>query len=138
MPSHPALRWALPIAVAALIVLVAGVILLRRGGGEQQIGSIAVLPFASASGDTSSEYLSDGISVGITDTLSQLPNLKVMSHTATFRYKGRDVDPLAAGRDLKVQAILTGKVIQRGDDLSIRAELVNTSDNSQIWGEQYD
>jgi TolB-like protein len=61
-----------------------------------------------------------------------------MSHTATFRYKGRDVDPLAAGRDLKVQAILTGKVIQHGDDLSIRAELVNTSDNSKIWGEQYD
>jgi serine/threonine protein kinase/TolB-like protein len=138
MPSHLALRWGLPIAVAALLALAAAVILLRRGGGEQQIGSMAVLPFVNASGDASTEYLSDGISEGITDTLSQLPNLKVMSHSAALRYKGREVDPLAAGRELKVQAVLTGRVMQRGDDLSIRAELVSSSDNTQIWGEQYD
>jgi len=138
IPSHLALRWGLPIAAAVLIALAAAVTLLRRDGGEQQIGSIAVLPFVNASGDASTEYLGDGISEGITDTLSQLPNLKVMSHTAAFRYKGRDVDPLAAGRELKVQAVLTGRVIQHGDDLSIRAELVSSSDNTQIWGEQYD
>jgi len=123
-------------AVAATLVLAIVLYLLPQRG--KAIDSIAVLPFANASGDASTEYLSDGISEGITDTLSQLPNLKVMSHTAASRYKRRDVDPLAAGRELKVQAVLTGRVIQHGDDLSIRAELVNTTDNSQIWGEQYD
>lgn len=101
------------------------------------IDSIAVLPLANSSSDPDAEWLSDGITESIINNLSQLPNLTVIARSSVFRYKGRDVDPQAAARELKVRAALTGRVVQRGDNLSISVELVDTSNNRQIWGQQF-
>jgi adenylate cyclase len=99
--------------------------------------SIAVLPFDNQNRDPDTEYLSDGIPESIINSLSQLPNLKVMSRNSVFHYKGKDTDAQAVAKELKVQAVLTGRMTQRGDGLSISVELINPQDNSQIWGQQY-
>jgi eukaryotic-like serine/threonine-protein kinase len=105
--------------------------------GREAITSIAVLPFVNASNEPDTEYLSDGISESLINSLSQLPGLKVIARSSVFRYKGREVDPQAAGRELGVQAVLTGRVTQRGDSLLINVELMDARDNSHIWGDQY-
>jgi eukaryotic-like serine/threonine-protein kinase len=107
------------------------------GGSGQAIDSIAVLPFVNMSGSPDTEYLSDGITESLIDSLSELPNLKVISHNAVFRYKGKTADPSTAGRELGVRAVLTGRITQRGDSLSIGTELVKVSDDTALWGEQY-
>ncbi len=101
------------------------------------IESIAVLPFANASPDPDTEYLSDGIAESIINSLSRLPNLRVMARTTLSRYKGREIDPQTVGSELKVRAVLTGRVFHRGDNLVIKTELVDARDGSQIWGENY-
>ena len=101
------------------------------------IDSLAVLPLANASADPGTEYLSDGITESIINTLSQLPQLKVMARATVFRYKGREVDAAEVRRDLNVRAVMMGRVLQIGDNLVIKTELVDTSDGSQLWGEQY-
>ncbi|MFI5251692.1 MAG: protein kinase [Bacteroidota bacterium] len=101
------------------------------------IDSLAVLPFVNASPDSSMEYLSDGITESLINSLSQLPDLKVMSRNSVFRYKGSNADLQTIGREVGVHAILLGRVLERGDNLSISAELINVSDNSHLWGEQY-
>jgi TolB-like protein/DNA-binding winged helix-turn-helix (wHTH) protein len=102
------------------------------------ISSIAVLPFANKSDDPNAEYLSDGISESLINSLSQLPGLRVIARSSTFKYKGKDVDPQEVANALGVEAVLTGRVLQRGDGLIINVELVNASDKTQMWGEQYD
>jgi eukaryotic-like serine/threonine-protein kinase len=102
-----------------------------------RIQSIAVLPFANQSNDPKTEYLSDGITESLINSLSQLPNLTVTSRNTVFRYKGKPTDPQQIGRDLGVRAILTGRVIQSGDDLKIGVDLEDVQDSRQIWGEQY-
>jgi serine/threonine protein kinase/Flp pilus assembly protein TadD len=104
---------------------------------RRAVASVAVLPLVNAAGDPDAEYLSDGITESIIDSLSQLPRLKVMARATVFRYKGREADPLEVGRELNVQAVLTGRVRQQGGRLVIRAELVDVSDGSRLWGEQY-
>jgi serine/threonine-protein kinase len=99
--------------------------------------SLAILPFVNASGSPEMEYLSDGITESLINGLSQVPNLAVMSRNSVFRYKGRERDAQAAGRSLKVRAVLTGRVVQRGDSLSISAELIEVSNNHIIWGDHY-
>jgi len=123
--------------LAILVVVLAAVIYVSFGGGNKTIDSIAVLPLVNASNDPSVEYLSDGIAESIINSLSQFPNLKVMSRGSVFRYKGREVDPQTVGNELSVRAVLTGRLVQRGDSLSVNVELVDTRDNSQIWGQQY-
>jgi len=105
--------------------------------GTDSIRSIAVLPFVNASGNPDTEYLSNGITDSLINNLSQLPKLTVMSRNSVFRYKGKETDARAVGRDLGVQAVLTGRLVQRGEDVAISLELVNASDNSHIWGSQY-
>ncbi|HSB27510.1 MAG TPA: protein kinase [Pyrinomonadaceae bacterium] len=104
---------------------------------RQNIAAIAVLPFVNANSDQSNEYLSDGMTESIINSLSQLPRLRVMARATVFRYKGREVDPSVAGRELKVDAILTGRVLHQGDNLIVQADLVNVTDGSEIWGEHY-
>lgn len=104
---------------------------------DKKIDSIAVLPFVNSVGDPDLEYLSDGITESIINSLSQLPKLRVPARTTVFRYKGKEADPEKAGRDLKVDAVLTGRVVQQGDTLIIQSELVNTEDGRQLWGEKY-
>ncbi len=102
-----------------------------------QIESIAVMPFVNESGNTDNEYLSDGMTETLINSLSQLPNLSVKARSSVFRYKGKDIEPQTVGNELSVQAILNGRVIQRGDNLILSLELVDTKTGNQIWGEQY-
>ena len=110
----------------------------RRRQSHEAIDSLAILPLMNTSKDPEREYLSDGITESIINTLSQIPELRVMARSTVFRYKGREVDPLEVGRALNVSAILTGQVLQWGQSLIIKAELVDVADGSQLWGEQYD
>ena len=105
--------------------------------GHAPINSIAVLPFSNASGDPNAEYLTDGITEGVIDKLSGLPNLKVISRTSSFRYKQRDIEPLKVAKELGVNALVTGRVVMRGDVLSVSVELVDAREDKQLWGEQY-
>ncbi|MGH9364573.1 MAG: protein kinase domain-containing protein [Thermoanaerobaculia bacterium] len=107
------------------------------GKTRKSIDSLAVLPLSNAGGDPETEYLSDGITETLINSLSRLPDLCVMARSTVFRYKGRDVDALEAGRELRVRAVLTGRVLHRGDSLVVKAELVDLTDGSQLWGEQY-
>jgi TolB-like protein/Tfp pilus assembly protein PilF len=99
--------------------------------------SIAVLPFDNQNRDPDTDYLSDGIPESIIHSLSQLPQLRVMARSTVFSYKGKDVDPREVGNDLGVRAVLMGRLIQQGDNLAIRTELVNVMDGTEIWGQQY-
>jgi TolB-like protein/Tfp pilus assembly protein PilF/predicted Ser/Thr protein kinase len=103
----------------------------------QAIDSVAVLPFVNAGADPNMEYLSDGITESLINDLSQLPNLQVAARSAVFRYKGKDPDPQKAGKDLRVRAVLSGRLLQRGDTLIVRAELIDVAKGSQLWGGQY-
>ena len=102
------------------------------------INSIAVLPFVNGGGYRGDEYLSDGLSESLINTLSRLPQLKVIARSSSFRFRGENIDLQDAAQKLGVGAILTGRVVQRGDDLQISVELINTADNTRIWGEVYD
>ena len=129
----------IPAAILLLLATAAGAyrFFFHRNGGET-IDSVAVLPFVNASGDPNAEYLSDGITESLINSLSQLPNLKVMSRDTAFRFKGKEADPRTVGREMGVRAIFKGTVTQRGETLSISAELIRARDNSHIWGQHYD
>ena len=107
-----------------------------RPSGDQ-IASVAVMPFRNESGNPDLEYLSDGITDTLITTLSQLRNLSVKAHSSVFRYKGKDVDPQTIGRDLNVQAVVNGRVAQRGDQLTLTLDLVNAQTENVIWSRQY-
>jgi TolB-like protein/Flp pilus assembly protein TadD len=132
-------RAALGIVAAVLLASLAAAGWFYRGFGldGNTIDSVAVLPFVNASADPNTEYLSDGITESLINSLSQLPHLKVMSRDAAFRYKGKETDAKTVGRDLGVRAVFKGRVMQRGDSLAISAELIDARDNSHIWGQQY-
>ena len=100
-------------------------------------GRLAVLPFVNGSADPNAEYLSDGITESLINSLSRLPNLKVMSRDSAFRYKGKDSDAQTVARELGVRTVLKGRVTQLGGNLAISAELIDATDSSHIWGQQY-
>ena len=126
--------WLIAAAVFIAVSLIAWGAFSKR---PQAIHSIAVLPFTSATEDANSDELSDGVTEAIIDTLSQLPDVKVMARGSVFRYRHKDVDPQQVGRDLKVDAILTGQITRRGTDLVISTELEKVDDGSHLWGAQY-
>jgi serine/threonine protein kinase/Tfp pilus assembly protein PilF len=109
----------------------------RAPRSRKVVDSIAVLPFENASGDPNTEYLSDGITESIINSLSHLPKLRVMARSTVFRYKGQSPDPQKVGGDLNVRTVLTGRVVQRGDLLTIGTELVDVANGWRLWGEQY-
>jgi serine/threonine protein kinase/Tfp pilus assembly protein PilF len=109
----------------------------RKTRSRKAINSLAILPLANDGNDPDAEYLSDGITESIIKNLSQLSKLRVMARSTVFRYKGRTVDAQTAGVELGVRAVLTGRVLLRGDALIIKTELVDTQDGSQLWGEHY-
>jgi serine/threonine-protein kinase len=109
----------------------------KQSGAELPAKSIAVLPFDNQNRDPDTDYLSDGIPESIINSLSQLPQLRVMARSTVFNYKGKDVDPRKVGNDLGVRAVLMGRLIQQGDNLAIRTELVNVADGTELWGQQY-
>ena len=123
-------------AVLLALIIIGGISLFM--GRAESIDSLAVLPFENADADPAQEDLIDGITVSLINNLSQLSGLKkVISSFSAFQYKGKKPDIQTVGQELKVRAILTGRISQRGDELSISAELIDTQDNSIIWGEQY-
>ncbi len=139
--TQPWWRGKATMAVAAAFLLAAvagaGFYFRSRTSGGEAIDSVAVLPFVNASADPNTEYLGDGITESLINSLSTLPHLKVMSRDSAFMYKGKDTDAHTIGQALGVRAVLKGRVMQRGDDLQISAELVDARDNSHIWGQQY-
>jgi serine/threonine protein kinase/tetratricopeptide (TPR) repeat protein len=139
VPSLWRSKTAVGIAAIVLVALLAAAGWLYRlhASNGETIDSVAVLPFVNASADPNTEYLSDGITESLINSLSQLPHLKVMSRDSAFMYKGKDTDAHTVGQALGVRAVFKGRVTQRGDDLEISAELVDARDNSHIWGQQY-
>lgn len=129
------------IALFALLVIllaaVGGTIYFRTYRTEPAIQSIAVMPFVNESGNSDIEYLSDGMTETLISSLSQVPNLNVKARSLVFRYKGKETNPQVVGKDLDVQAILNGRVVQRGPDLSVYLELVDAATGNLIWGDQY-
>jgi len=119
------------IAIAALVYF------FYPAASSGAINSIAVLPFANAGGDPNLEYVSDGVSESLINSLSQLQRLRVTARTTAFRYKGREVDPQQVGRELNVRAVLMGRVRQVGDSLNIQVDLVDATTGAQLWGEEY-
>lgn len=109
----------------------------RRRPSRKAIDSLAVLPLVNASLDAEMEYFSDGITESIINNLSQLPKLRVVPRSTVFRYKGSEIDPQVIGRELNVRAIFTGRLLQHGDWLVIKTELIDVEQESQLWGEQY-
>jgi len=105
---------------------------------EETMNSVAVLPLVNATTDQDLDYLSDGITESVINSLSQVPKLRVMARGTVFRYKRQEVDPREVGDALGVSVVLVGRVLQVGDRVVIRTELVDTANGSQIWGEQYD
>jgi len=139
-PAIPIRRkpW-LAVSMAAALIAAAAVYVARSHANVRApIDSLAVLPFVNTSHDPQSEFLADGMTETIINKLTELPQLKVMSGSTMFRYKGKNADPQQVGRELKVSAVLTGRVLQIGDRLGIQTELVNVDDGTQLWGERYD
>ncbi|CAN5116689.1 MAG: protein kinase domain-containing protein [Pyrinomonadaceae bacterium] len=127
---------------AGLVLLLAAVgfgywFFSNRAANNAPIESIAVLPFVNESGDADAEYLSDGMTESLIGSLSQLPKLSVKARSSVFRYKGKDASPQTVGNDLSVQAVLLGRVIQRGELLRLGLELVDVRTENVIWSEQY-
>jgi len=100
--------------------------------------SIAVLPFENASGNPDTEYLSDGISEALINSLTELQQLKVIARSTAFRYKGKQIDPQAVGRELAVRTVLMGLVRQVGENLNVQVDLVDASTGAQLWGQEYE
>jgi len=122
-------------SVILVVVALAGYLLVDRRVAD--VDSIAVLPFSNDMASSDTEYLSDGITESIINSLSQLANLRVTARSLAFRYKGKDIDPRKAGQELDVGAVLTGRVVQRGNNLIVQTELVDVKSGSQLWGQQY-
>jgi serine/threonine protein kinase/tetratricopeptide (TPR) repeat protein len=148
VPSSPAMpntfrptagrRSVLAALIGAIIALGAGgFYLYLHRGSPNKLRSLVVLPFVNVAANPDAEYLSDGIADGLINSLSQIPELRVIARTTAFRYKGKDLDFQTLGRQLCVDGVLSGRVQQVGDKLVIQADLVDTSTGSQLWGEQY-
>jgi eukaryotic-like serine/threonine-protein kinase len=120
-----------------VVVVAASVFLYRLRGSGKAIDSLAVLPFVNVGADPNVEYLSDGITENLINSLSQLPRLRVVPRSLVFAYKGREMDPRKVGLDLNVRAVLMGRVVQRGENLNVQTELVDVTEVSQLWGQQY-
>jgi TolB-like protein/DNA-binding winged helix-turn-helix (wHTH) protein/Tfp pilus assembly protein PilF len=133
--ARPRIGFTFAIIILGLLALAVWFFFLRPRDGAIQ--SVAVLPFINASSDSNAEYLSDGITESLINNLSQLPNLRVMARSTVFRYKGKDIDPQKIGNDLRVQAVLSGRLLQQGNVLVIHAELMDVKTGTQLWGGQF-
>jgi serine/threonine protein kinase/tetratricopeptide (TPR) repeat protein len=148
MPESPKSRWRSRTIIASAAVCALLVVLLAlapRNWRERfsnlfaspRIHSVAVLPFVNVSADPNIEYLADGVTEGIISSLSRVPQLRVMARSTVFSFKGREVSAQKVGKELAVDAVLLGRIAQRGDTLTIQTDLVSVSDGSELWGGQY-
>jgi eukaryotic-like serine/threonine-protein kinase len=140
LPDTPLKRSKLWVVTATCIAVV-GLALAGawhlRSGRPAQIDSIAVLPFTNVTGDANTDYLSDGITESLIGNLAHVPELKVKSRNSVFHYKGKDVDMQKVGSELGVAALVSGRVVPRGDNIEVSAELTDVRDNTEIWGQHY-
>jgi eukaryotic-like serine/threonine-protein kinase len=135
--SHKLATALIGVALVAVLAAVGYFAFFSKGSSSTQISSIAVMPFVNESGNADVDYLSDGMTETLIKSLSNLSSMDVKPRSAVFRYKGKDTDLQTIARELNVQAILNGRVAQRGDQLSLSLELVDVKKNSVIWSEQY-
>lgn len=142
IPKRQASR--IPIVIGALLLaaIALGFVLVKARREESaptvtNIDSLAVLPFTNSTSDPEMDYLSDGITETLINNLSQLPNVKVIGRNSVFRYKGQQTTPQTVGADLNVKAVLTGRIVEVGNEVSISVVLENATDNTHIWGAQY-
>src|SRR5262245_26134600 len=127
-------------SAVVLTILICGYFFTRSSFvsvNHKSIESVAVLPFENKSGNADSEYLSDGLAESLIYRLSQLSNLKVTPRSSAFRYKGKDVDAEKIGSELGVDAVMSGRLVQRGDDLVISVDLIDVRNKKTLWGEQF-
>jgi len=129
--------WVIVAACIVVIGLVVAGVWYLRSSRTPQIDSIAVLPFTNGGGDDNTDYLSDGITESLIDNLAHVPHLKVKSRNSVFHYKGKDVDVQKVGNELGVPALVSGRVVPRGDNIEVSAELTDVRDNTEIWGQHY-
>ncbi|MBI3650968.1 MAG: protein kinase [Acidobacteria bacterium] len=130
-------RLVLLALVSLMLVMAAATAIYLRRSKPRGIDSIAVLPFLNVNGDANTDYLSDGLTESLINSLSRLPNLKVMSRNSVFQYKGKELNAREVGKTLSVSAVLTGRLTQTPDGLLINLELIDARDDTQIWGERY-
>lgn len=132
-------KRAAALILATLLLTIVGVVYFvsNRWSGKASLNSIAVLPFTNTTGDPNAEYLSDGISESLINSLSKLPQLKVIARSSAFKYKGKEIDPQEVAKKLGVRAIVIGRVVQHSDNLIVSAELVDAREGTQVWGERF-
>jgi serine/threonine-protein kinase len=132
-------RHAIALTIAAILLVIgfAGVGIYLKGSKAGQVDSIAVLPLENRSNDPEAEYISDGITESINNSLTRLPSLRVIPHSVASHYRGKSMDMRKVGDELRVQAVLTGSIAQRGDDLTVNVELDDVRNGKQLWGERY-
>ena len=131
------------IALVGLIVLLAATVggywfFFLRSATAKSIESIAVMPFVNESGNPEVEYLSDGMTETLINSLSEIPRLSVKARSSVFRFKGKEVEPKKIAAELNVQAILTGRVVQRGDQMTLNLELIDGQTENILWGNKYE
>jgi len=141
-------NWTAIIVAGVLLTVAAGIVvfwrsnILRLENRRSEISpashAIVVLPFENASDDPNTEYLAEGISETLINSLSELRNLRVIARATAFQYKGKQVDPERIGRELRVRAVVTGRVRQVQDALSIQVDLIDATNGTQLWGQSYD
>jgi serine/threonine protein kinase/TolB-like protein/Tfp pilus assembly protein PilF len=126
------------VAVLLVAIVAGGMWYWRSRSATSQVESIAVIPFANVGGSADTDLLSDGLTESLIASLAHVPDLKVKSRNSVFRYKGKDVDVEKVGKELTVDALLSGRVVQHGDTIQVSADLTNVQDNTEIWGGQYE
>jgi eukaryotic-like serine/threonine-protein kinase len=131
------LRRAVVVVCSLIVIGAGGLGIYLKGSKTGGIDSIAVLPLENRSNDPEADYISDGITESINNSLARLPSLKVTPHSVAFHYKGKSIDFQRVGNTLGVESVLTGRVTLRGDELTIGVELDDVRNGKQLWGEQY-
>ena len=132
-------RWAIVIVISLIIVAsTAAIYLYSARAGDRAINSVAVLPFVNTSNDPNMDYVSDGISEALINSLTELKQLRVIARSTVFRYKNKEIDPQTMGRELNVGALLMGRVRQIEDNLNIQVDLVDAGTGTQLWGREYE
>ncbi|HVQ56102.1 MAG TPA: tetratricopeptide repeat protein [Pyrinomonadaceae bacterium] len=140
IPSQASARnTVIAVGIGAVLVATLGIgaYLYYNRGSSKQIESIAVMPFVNESGNPDVEYLSDGMTETLISNLSQIPNLDVKARSSVFRYKGKDMGPQTIGKELNVQGVLNGRVVQRGNDVTLYIELVEPATEKVLWKTDY-
>jgi serine/threonine protein kinase len=140
IPKTSARKYWGAAAAALVVVAAAGTWFWRAStkASASQIDSIAVIPFSNSGGNADTDFLSDGLTESLIASLAHVPDLKVKSRNSVFRYKGKEVDVQQTGKELTVDALLTGRIAQHGDMIQVSADLTNVKDNKEIWGEHYE